>query len=609
MATESTSPISAEEIDRTVAGGTVTKAFRDTVAARGGEVALRWREDDGGWSEWTWNDYADRACRLAAGLAELGLERGGTAALMMRNVPEFHPSDMAVLLNGATPFSIYNSSSAEQVQYLVSHAEARVAIVEDASFLDRFLEVRDELPDLRYLVVVDDPGGDLPDGVVRWDDLVARDPVDLDSAAEICEPDDLVTLIYTSGTTGPPKGVMLTHANVMWTAEGFRYLARETLEGKRLISYLPMAHIAERMVSHYNGVYYGTEVSACPDAGLVGQYLAEVRPHVFFAVPRVWEKLHAGVLAAVGADPEKKEQLDQALDVGRKYHDARLSGQGISEDLEQAHATAEDGLALVRSLIGLDQCEIAFSGAAPITAEVLWFFLAIGVPMSEIYGLSETCGPLTWDPYEVKVGTVGRAWPGTHVRLADDGEVLGWGGNIFQGYYKEPEKTADALDEERWLHTGDIGEIDDDGYLRIIDRKKELIITAGGKNISPANVEKALKSLDPVGQAAVIGDQRPYLVALLVLDPDVAPGWAKQELGIEVGSVEELAHNEQVVEAIARLVDEANRDFNRQEQVKRFRILAEEWQPDSEVLTPTMKLKRRGIHSRYHDVIEEMYEA
>ncbi len=605
MATESISPISGEEIDQKVDGLTVPKAFRRTVEARGDAAAIRWKDGDA-WGEWSWNDYADKACRIAAGLRELGVQKGGTVALMMRNIAEFHPTDVGALLCGATPFSIYNSSSPEQVQYLVDHSEASVAIVENLDFLERFLKVRDEMDNLEHLVVLDDPDGNAPDDVITWDSLLDHDPVDLAEASEIAEPDDLVTLIYTSGTTGPPKAVMLTHRNVVWTAEGFRYLVEDDLAGKRIVSYLPMAHIAERMVSHYNGGFYGTEVTCCPETGEIGQYLAEVKPNVFFAVPRVWEKLHAGVLAAVSGDPERKAQLDQAIDIGKKYHDARLSGQDVPDDLQAAYEQAQEGHALVKSLIGLDQCEVAFSGAAPIPHEVLWFFIALGLSMSEIYGLSETCGPLTWDPYAVRVGTVGRPWPGTEVRLDTDGEVLGRGGNIFQGYYKEPEKTAEALDDQGWLHTGDIGEIDDDGYLAIVDRKKELIITAGGKNISPANVEKLLKTIDPIGQTAVIGDQRPYLVALLVLDPDTAPGWAKQELGIE-GSIAELAEDEKVIEAIQREVDEVNQHFNRQEQIKKFKLLGEEWQPDSAVLTPTMKLKRRGVNELYGDLIEELY--
>ncbi|HVM41821.1 MAG TPA: AMP-dependent synthetase/ligase, partial [Acidimicrobiia bacterium] len=561
--------MSRATIDQAVDGLTVAKAFRRTVEERGDAVALRWQDGDG-WSEWTWNDYADRATRLAAAFRSLGLEPGGRLAIMMRNVPEFHPTDVAALLCGATPFSIYNSSSPEQVQYLVDHSEASIAVVEDVGFLERFLKVRDEMPHLKHLVVLRDPDGMAPDDVLSWESLLEHDPVDLAEASEIAQPDDLVTLIYTSGTTGPPKGVMLNHHNVCWTAEGFRHLYPESLAGARLVSYLPMAHIAERMVSHYNGLYYGTEVTTCPEASLVGQYLGQVKPELFFAVPRVWEKLHAGILAAVGGDPEKREQLDQALAVGRQYQEARLSGGEIPADVQAAYEQVEPGLSLVRSLVGLDGAKIAFSGAAPITDDVLWFFLSLGVPMSEIYGLSETTGPLTWDPFEVRVGSVGRAWPGCEVRLADDGEVLGRGGNIFQGYFREPEKTAEALDDEGWLHSGDIGEIDDDGYLCIVDRKKELIITAGGKNISPANVEKELKSLEPIGQAAVIGDRRPYLVALLVLDPDTAPGWAKS-LGVE-GSLDELAENETVVAEVTRLVGEVNQQFNNQEQVKKFKL-------------------------------------
>ena len=606
MATEGVSPISRDDVNAAVAGLTIPQAFAATVRARGDATALRWKTDEG-WGEWSWNDYADRACRLAAGFKGLGLGKGGRVAIQMRNIAEFHPTDVAALLCGGTAFSIYNSSSPEQVQYLVDHSEATIAVVENIDFLERFLKVRDELPLLEHIVLLHDPEGRAPEGVISWESLLDNDPLPLDEAALACEPDDLATFIYTSGTTGPPKGVMLTHHNILWTAEGFRHLSRTPLEGRRLISYLPMAHVAERMVSHYNGLVYGTEVTCCPDTAAIGQFLGEVKPHLFFAVPRVWEKLHAGVLAALSADPEKRQQLEQAVEVGRKYHDLRLAGQDIPDDLAAAHEKAEEGFAIVRGLIGLDQCEIAFSGAAPIPQDVLWFFVAIGVPMSEIYGLSETTGPLTWDPYDIRVGTVGRAWPGCTIKLADDGEVLGAGGNIFQGYYKEPEKTAEALDDEGWLHTGDIGEIDDEGYLKIVDRKKELIITAGGKNISPANIEKALKQIEPIGQAAVIGDQRPYLVGILVLDPDTAPGWAQRTLGIEGMALDALAEDERVIAAVEAEVQRENQQFNNQEQIKKFALVGEEWLPDSDVLTPTMKLKRRGVTSRYGDVIEGLY--
>jgi len=599
--------VTSDEIAAAVAGQTVATRFRDTVRAHPDRVALRWKHDDG-WGELTWAEYADRACRLAGALADMGVVQGERVVLMMRNRPEFHVGDLAVLLLGATPVSIYNSSAPEQVQYLASHCGAVAAIVEDVDYLERILKVRDELPALEHVAIIDDDGR-APDDVLRWDALVAHDPVDLDEAARIAKPDDLATIIYTSGTTGPPKGVMLDHSNIVWTVESLLGCWTDDDPDprfSRMVSYLPMAHIAERMTSHYQGVIAAFEVTTCPEASQIGSYLPEVRPEVFFAVPRVWEKLHAGVLAIARANPDQQAALDAAIPIGDRAAEHRARGEALPADLATEMETVQPVLDLVRSLLGLDQVKAAISGAAPIPQEVLRFFRAIGVEMSEIYGLSETSGPMTWTPFRVHVGTVGPPIPGQEVVLADDGEVLARGGNIFRGYLNDPERTAEALDGDGWLHTGDIGEFDDDGYLKIVDRKKELIITAGGKNISPANLEAALKSFPLIGQACVIGDNRPFVSALLVLDPEVAPPWAANH-GIEGKSLGELAEDPVVLEEVQRNVDEANKRFARVEQIKRFVLLGEEWLPDSEELTPTMKLKRRGVHAKYADQIEGMY--
>jgi len=331
-----------------------------------------------------------------------------------------------------------------------------------------------------------------------------------------------------------------------------------------------------------------------------------VRPQTFFGVPRIWEKLYAGVNAVLSGDEEKAKQFNEAVEAAKPIAAARSVGE-VSDEQQKTWEFL-DGAAFkqVREQLGLDQAEMAVSGAAPIPADVLEWFRAIGVPLSEIYGMSESTGPITWDPERVKIGTVGRAFPGCEVKLRDDGEVVCRGGNVFRGYLNEEEKTKEALDDDGWLHTGDIGELDDEGYLRIVDRKKELIITAGGKNISPANIEAALKSFPLVGQAAVIGDKRPFISALLVLDPEVAPAWAKKH-GISSSSLADLADNDEVKAELDRNVKEANQQFNSVEQVKKFAVLGEEWLPDSDELTPTMKLKRRGISEKYADEIEALY--
>lgn len=599
----------ARTIDEAVAGLTVPKAFLATVADRAGEEALRWQEPDGSWGSWTWAQYAELVARAATGLAKLGVGHGDRVVLMLRNVPEFHVADLATLFLGACPISIYNSSSPEQIEYLVGHSEATVAVVEDIGFLERFLKVRTELPALAHIVCVRDPEGLAPADVVRWEELLDEAPADLPALAERVAPSDLCTVIYTSGTTGPPKGVMLDHANVAWTGESLLRVIGQSLAGWRQISYLPMAHIAERMTSHYNHIRTGSVVTCCPDTTQFAAYLGAVRPNFLFGVPRIWEKLHAGVMAGVAreADPERKAAIEKALEVGRKVAELQVAGQEVPADLAAAHRQFDEAvLSKLRALVGLDDCRIAVTGAAPISTEVLWFFRAIGVNLSEIYGMSESTGPITWDPYAVRVGTVGRALPGVLVKLADDGEVCFKGGNAFRGYLKDPEKTAEMIDAEGWYHTGDIGALDDGGYLRIVDRKKELIITAGGKNISPANIESALKSQPLIGQACVVGDGRKFVAALLVLDPDVAPAWAKAR-GIEFSGIADLAANEEVRAEVQREVDEANARFSSVEQVKRFTILPTEWLPDSEELTPTMKLKRRGILAKYAAEIEAMY--
>jgi long-chain acyl-CoA synthetase len=400
---------------------------------------------------------------------------------------------------------------------------------------------------------------------------------------------------------------MLSHYNVCWTVESLlRAFGLEEFAGKRLVSYLPMAHIAERMTSHYQQAAVGYEVSTCPDPGLLAAYVREVRPNVMFGVPRVWEKFYAGVQAALGADPDKKAKFDEGVEAAKPLVAARTLGEASDSDLATIDFLDQVAFRPVRELLGLDQLDAAISGAAPIPPEILEWFRAIGVPLSEIYGMSESSGPMTWDAHRVKPGTVGRAIPGCDVRLAEDGEVICRGGNVFQGYLNDPEKTADALDDDGWLHSGDIGEIDDEGYYRIVDRKKELIITAGGKNISPANLEAALKMIPLVGQACAIGDKRPFVSALVVLDPDVAPGWARSR-GIEFAGLADLADHPDVQAEVERGLQEVMAPFNNAERVKKVRVLHAEWLPDSDELTPTSKLKRRGIHAKYAEEIEGLY--
>jgi long-chain acyl-CoA synthetase len=599
-----------DELDRKVEGQTIASRWLETVAAHPDNVALRAKDGDR-WVEWTYSDVADRVARAAAGLRTLGVEAGDRVVLMMRNIPEFHVVDLATMFCGATAVSIYNSSPPEQVAYLVGHSGAKVAIVEDMGFAERFSAVRDELPKLEHLVVL---GGDgVADPTAGDSALIAgravlegHDPVDLHASLSDIHPESLATVIYTSGTTGPPKGVMISHYNVVWTAQGYLELLGIEPVGFRAISYLPMAHIAERMSGHYLAGIAGFEVTTCPDPSLIGQYLREVHPETMFGVPRVWEKIHAGIQAALSANEDAKARFDQAVAAAEPIAERRTLGTASDEDESTWASLDELAFRNVRQLVGLDGLQYAITGAAPIPPELIRWYRAIGVPMSEIYGLSETTGPMTWDPAEVRVGTVGRAFPGVDVFLGDDGEVCCRGGNVFVGYLDDPDKTADALEPDGTFHSGDIGEIDEDGYLRIVDRKKELIITAGGKNVSPANLEAALKTVIPIGQACAVGDGRRFVSALVVLDPEVAPGWFR-ERGIEAASLAELAADARTLDELQRAVDQVMLRFSTAERVRRIAVLGDEWLPDGDELTPTSKLKRRGILAKYSEQIESLY--
>ncbi len=590
--------ITKAELDQAVEGQTIISRFLDTVKAHPQQVALRAKQADDSYAQWTYAEYAERVAAAASHLRALGVVPGDRVVLMMRNIPDFHFIDLGLAALGATSISIYNSSSPEQVAYLTGHCKATLALVENDSFEERFTKVREQLPALKTIVNLSH------DGVV--DQLFHGGTLDLAAELGNCNPETLATVIYTSGTTGPPKGVMLSHYNVVWTGEGYLRLLDVEPVGFTAISYLPMAHIAERMSTHYLAVMGGYEVTTCPDAGQIAAYAREVRPQIMFGVPRVWEKIYAGVQAALGSDPDKKAKFDEAVAAAIPISERRTFGTATAEDEATYEFLDQAAFAGVRSLVGLDKLEYAITGAAPIPPELISWYRAIGVPLSEIYGMSESSGPMTWEPTRVKAGTVGVAFPGTDCFLADDGEVCIRGGNVFTGYLDDPEKTAEALDPDGTLHSGDIGTFDDEGYLRIIDRKKELIITAGGKNISPANLEAELKMIPLVGQACAIGDQRPFVSALVVLDGEVAPVWAKEH-GIAFGSLAELAENPEIIAEVNRGLETAMAGFNNAERVKKVRILHDEWLPDSEELTPTSKLKRRGIHAKYAEDIEALY--
>jgi long-chain acyl-CoA synthetase len=544
------------------------QAFQRTAARFAGAPALR---TPGCAFEITWKQYADRVRRLAGGLAEHGVTRGSTVALMLTNRPEAFLLDTATLHLGAVPFSLYNTSSTEQLVYLLGHSEAEIVFTE-AQFADRVLGAQASLPALRHVIVVDDEAqGTATLGAIE---APQHDDFDLEAAARRVSAADLVTLIYTSGTTGPPKGVELTHANLI--AE-WRLISRvlPLAPQGRVMSYLPLAHLADRIAAHYFSLISGACLTCVDNPRDAVAALPDVRPTVWMAVPRIWEKL--------------KGALEPGLE-------------GVEEAHFEAAATA------LRAKLGLDQAELLLSGAAPIAVEVLEFFGRLGLEIYEVWGMTETSAAATLSPKGAhRVGTVGKALPEVEVGLDVDGEILVRGPIVMRGYRKAPEETAAALDPEGWMRTGDIGTIDNDGYVSIIDRKKELIINSAGKNMSPANIENAIKAAcSLIGSAVAIGDRRPFTTALIVLDPDAVAAYAHRH-DISAASAAALAASAPVQEAIATGIACANERLSRVEQVKRHTLLPEFWEPGGDELTPTMKLRRKPIAEKYAAAIEAMY--
>jgi long-chain acyl-CoA synthetase len=599
----------ATRTETTAPGGaarasTLPQALRRTAAQHPDIVAVRTADDA---IVLRWSDLLRRVDALAGGLAGLGVGRGDAVAIMLTNRPEFHVADLAAVTLGAVPFSIYATYPPPEIRYLVADSAARVAIVEQA-FLPAMLEARRDLPDLEHVIVVD---GEAGAGVVALADVEGADPgFDAQAASAAVSPDDLATLIYTSGTTGHPKGVQLSHRALMTTAAGVREVIGFP-PGSRVVSWLPAAHIAERMAHHYIPVVYAGSVTCVPDPRTVLEHLPRVRPNWFFAVPRIWEKLKAGLEAMQAAQPEESRRpLQEALQASLERVRLRQRGEPVPPELEAAVAAADERIfSGLRTMLGLDQVLAVNVGAAPTPVPVLEFFHAIGIELAELWGMSETSGTGAVNrPGQVRIGTVGTASPGVELRVAQDGELLCRGAFLMSGYRNDPQRTAETLDADGWMHTGDIARIDDDGYVTIVDRKKEIIINSAGKNMSPANIEAAVKSSSPlIAQAVCIGDARPYNTALIVLDPDFAPAWASGQ-GLGDRSLEQLAGEPELVAAIQAGIDRANEGLARVEQIKRFAVVAGDWQPGGEELTPTMKLKRRPIAAKYAALIEGLYQ-
>jgi long-chain acyl-CoA synthetase len=596
---------------------TLCDALADTAALYGSLPAFSDREASGPWQTLTWAETRQRVLELAAGFVELGLAPGEKVALMMPNRVEHVLADQGVLHAGGVPVTFYATSAPEQIAFMAANCEATIAVVDGAGEVARWQQVLPQLPSLRTVIVRDATACPAEGQYLSWEAFSALGAQRLADAPDVVasriaavRSDDPVTLLYTSGTTGNPKGVIITHANALYevaTAEAGGNAPMHV----RWVSYLPMAHIAERMLTLYLGVCHACDIYFCHDA--VSQLVATlgaVKPTAFFGVPRIYEKVMAGLQALLAGeqDDARRAAVSAAMATGLEYVRSTQYGQTTSDDLAARFAAADDQvLRPIKSLLGLGETETFLAGAAPLPVEVATFFAGLGIQILDVYGMSETTGAFTTNVKSAfRLGTVGQPVAGAEVRIAPDGEILTRSPLNTPGYLNLPEQTSDLIDSDGWLHTGDIGSIDADGFVSVVDRKKELIITAGGENVSPAAVENLLVAHPLIGQALAYGDRRPYLVALLTLDGGVAPAWAKAR-GLEVGSLAELAASPEVLAEVGRAVAAANEKLARVQQIKYWELLPVEWTAESEELTPTLKLKRRVVHAKYADVIDGLY--
>lgn len=620
-----------------MAAQTIIDRFQERVRNSPGKVALRHKKD-GRWTDITWSEYGAHVTKVAKGLLSLGFGHGDKIAILANNRPEWHVADVAAMTLGGATAAIYTSNSPEQVAYIIEHSESKVAFVDTIDQLEKILKMRGELPLLQKVVIFDGKDHGADSGfVITWDEFISSgSPVEdarIETEKQKVSPDDLATFVYTSGTTGPPKGVMLTHANIWWTAthseqhipigDDSMKLPDGTYDG-RALSYLPLSHIAERMISHLLQIYYGTTTWFAESLDALPQDLQACKPTYFFAVPRVWEKFHAKFMEMASQPPKdksearKKNLAKRAIALGLEVTKLEQAAVARGEKLADAKIPVGkklqhrllDKLVLhkIRAAFGLDECVLPLSAAAPLSPELIWFFHSIGLKITEGYGQSEDNGPTSWNPPDaIKIGSVGTPLPGLEVKIADDGEILVRGGNLMAGYYKDEQATREAIDEDGWLHSGDVGELDEFRYLKITDRKKDLIITAGGKNIAPQEIENRLKTRHPlISQVVVIGDRRPFLSALITLDEEKAPSWGKEQ-GIE-GDIAAIANHERTIKEIEGAVNEVNKSLAKVEGIKKFRVLERDFLQEENEITPTMKVKRKQINEIYADVIEDMYD-
>ncbi|RRO14462.1 long-chain fatty acid--CoA ligase [Saccharopolyspora rhizosphaerae] len=559
---------------------------------------------------WTWSRLRTEVAALTTGLSALGLKRGDRMLIAMSRRPEHWVADLAAIHIGALPCTTYDTLSTEQIRFVAQHSKATVLVLEGEQQLQKWRPVLGELPHLRAVVTVEPDVRPDPSFVAYSDLRGETDHVDagFEKLVDQAEPDSPLTVVYTSGTTGDPKGVVLTHRNVIHESLMQDHLV-SVPEHPRSVAYLPLAHIAERVLGIYMPTCNAGHVTLCEDQAQLLPTLAAVRPNGFFGVPRVWEKLATGLQAKLTTLPtEQAESIEKAREVALEVFRLRSAGEDVPADLARRYQQVDDvALRPIRWAVGLDDCRRAFSGAAPIPTAVLEFLASLGLPVYEVWGLSETTGAATVSTPEVfALGSVGQPGPGVEVRVAEDGELVTRGPVVFAGYLQEDGTISPATDADGWLPTGDIGTVDDRGIVRITDRKKEIIITAGGKNIAPTKIESLLRAHPLVGQAVAIGDERRYVTALLVLDEEAAPAWAKSH-GIDTTDLDELAAHPEVHAALEESVAQANGHLARVEQVKTFRVLAGPWTAESGELTPKLSLRRKVVAERYAAIIEGMY--
>jgi long-chain acyl-CoA synthetase len=595
-----------------MARDTVVDRLKRHAQARGGEPALYSQDKPGApWRALTWSQYWEQASKFGAALLALGYEPGEAVAIMGNNCPRWVLADVGALVARAVPAGVYQTSTPEQVAYIVTHCEARVFVVEDEAMWQRLAPVYDQLASVERVVLM--RGATQDKRVVSFEDFLASGASGLSSVAasvDAIADTDLATIIYTSGTTGHPKGAMLSHANMSWTASTAAELVGGLGPQDCIVSYLPLSHIAEQMFTIHGPLTGGCPVWFCEDMKRLKEVLVAARPTVFLGVPRVWEKFKAALEGKLAeARGVKAKIVSWARGVGLRAGEHRHESGAPTGLLGVQEALARRlFFSKLRAQLGLDRLRVAVVGAAPIGRDVMEFFLSCGIPIQEVYGQSEGCGPTTFNrpqPGWTRLGTVGRPIPGVTVKLAQDGEILFKGPNVFMGYYKNPEATAETL-IDGWLHTGDVGEFDDAGFLRITDRKKELIITAGGKNVSPQNVEKLLRAIPGIGNAAAIGDKRRFVSAILTLDPERAPQLAREQGWPE--QLAALAVHPPFLKWLGAQIDALNGKLARYEQIRKWHLLAEDFSVDGGELTPTQKLKRRVIEQKYADIIEGFYK-